>query len=240
MSGADMNCLAYRRALLALAEESAPMQAHRAQCLQCAAFLADHRAMELDLRRALEVPVPPGLEARLVERVFTADGSERIELPDPRRRRWLLGAAAAGIAGALGFGAYRWTERNDPLALACIQWVIKEEAKSIMMGAMPPEEATRVLADTLPLERIERLGKVRHIAPCPFNDGTAYHVVLSVGDDKVTLLVIPDGRAARRTRATHEGIFAAVVPLARGSVGIVANDRAVVASVVGKIAAAAS
>lgn len=236
MSSVDMNCLAYRRALLATAEESTPMRAHRVRCQRCAGFFADHRAMEDDLRRALEVPVPSGLETRLVEHVFTAD---RIGRPDPQRRRWVLGVAA-GMAGLLAVGAYRWTERDDPLALACIQWVIKEEAKSIMMGAMPHDEAVRALAGTLPLERIERVGKVRHIAPCPFNDSTAYHVVMSVGEDKVTLLVIPDGAAARRARATHEGIFAAVVPLAKGSVGIVANDKTIVTRVAGEIAVAAA
>jgi hypothetical protein len=132
-------------------------------------------------------------------------------------------------------GAYAWLSRDDPLALACIQFVIKDEAKSIMMGAMPREQAARVLADSLPPERLERIGQIRHIAPCPFNGSTAYHVVLAVPQGTVTLLIMPDARLATRRRAIHEGLYAAVIGLHRGSVGIIGADRDVVDSVAGAL-----
>jgi hypothetical protein len=121
------------------------------------------------------------------------------------------------------------------MALACIQFVMKDEAKSIMMGAMPRAEAERMLADSLPLERIERVGSIRHIAPCPFGGGTAYHVILMVPQDKVTLLVMPDTSMPARARATHDGMYASVVPLRKGSVGIVGTNAAVVDSVAGAL-----
>ncbi|MFN0303451.1 MAG: DUF3379 family protein [Burkholderiales bacterium] len=228
-----MNCLDYRRALLAEGDETQSMQAHRLHCTQCKAFFADHRAMERDLRRALEVPVPAGLESRLVDRVF---GVSVEELPNPHRRRWMIGAAATAISAIAG-GAYFLAEPDDPLALACIQWVIKEEAKSIMMGAMPREESIRVLHSVVPLERIEQIGQVRHIAPCPFNDGTAYHVVLSRGADKVTLLVMPDSASGSGARALHEGMFARVIPIGSGRVGVIGTTKASVASVAAQLRA---
>ncbi|MGQ0545111.1 MAG: hypothetical protein ACT4P3_07235, partial [Betaproteobacteria bacterium] len=136
---------------------------------------------------------------------------------------------------AAGGGGYLWLLRDDSLALACIQFVMKDEAKSIMMGAMPRDEARAVLAGTLPLERIERVGQVRHVGPCPFNGQTAYHVVLAVPQGKVTLLVMPETSLKSRQAANYEGLYASVVGLARGSVGIIGTDIGVVDSVAGAL-----
>jgi hypothetical protein len=216
-----MNCLDYRRALLADGRESDEMKLHRQQCAGCAQSLVEHESFEGELRRALEVPAPRGLEERLVSSYAG------------RRRRFL---AAAGIAAlGAGFGAYAWFNHDDPLALACIQFVMKDEAKSIMMGAMPRAEAERALAGSLAFERLEKIGQVKHVGPCPFNGGTAYHVVLIVPQGKVTLLVMPGTRLTVGRRALHEGLYASVVGLRRGSVGIVGSDRDVVDSVAGAL-----
>jgi hypothetical protein len=216
-----MNCLDYRRQLLAGTGESEAMRVHRLQCAGCAAEWAQHGAFEDALRAALEVPVPQGF----AERMARAQAL--------RRRRFL--AAAAGTLLAAGVGGYAWLARQDPLAMACIDFVMKEEAKAIMMGAMPRADAEVALAGTLPLARIEAVGRVRHVGPCPFNGQTAYHLVLAVPQGKVTLLVMPQTRLAGRRHAQKEGMHAAVVALRRGSVGIVGSDDAVVQSVAGAL-----
>ena len=71
----------------------------------------------------------------------------------------------------------------------------------------------------------------------PFGESTAYHVILMVPQDKVTLLVMPDTSIPSRTRATHDGMYASVVPLRKGSVGIVGASAAVVDSVAGALKA---
>ncbi len=227
-----MNCIEYRRELSAGAGESEAMRAHRLGCAACGALFAGHAGFERELRGALEVPVPGGLEERLLDRI----AQPRPAAPPFIRRRAFLVAAAAGL-GAAAVGVGLWLDRDDPLALACILFVIKEEEKSIRMGAMPRDEAARVLAGSLPLERIEALGQVRHIGPCEFNGGTAYHVVLALPEDRVTLLVMPHARLSSRLQAASDGLFAAVVPLPEGSVGIVGSRREVVASIAGALAA---
>jgi hypothetical protein len=215
-----MSCLDYRRVLGAGEAETAEMKAHRLQCCACAAQWREHAELERELRGGLAVEVPPGLEERLRNAIVLS------------RRRFL---AAAGVAAAAaGIGAYAWLLRDAPLALACIDFVMKEEAKSIMMGAMPRADAEAELAATLPLARIERIGQVKHIGPCPFYGGTAYHVVLSVPQGKVTLLVMPDARVAGE-QASHDGMHARVVALRKGSVGVVGSDREVVNSVAGAL-----
>lgn len=222
-----MNCLDYRRALLSGTDETENMRAHRIGCASCIETHKEHLAFEGELRRAMEVPVPEGIAGRLARQAMRPARADR--------RRFL--AAAAAVAGAVGLGLYAWRGRDDPMAMACIDFVMKDEAKSIMMGAMPRDEARRVLADSLPVERLDRIGKVMHIGPCPFQGGTAYHVVLMVPQDKVTLLVMPDTPMPARARASHDGMYASVVPLRKGSVGIVGANAAVVDSVAGALQA---
>ena len=230
-----MNCLDYRRVLLSGIGESDAMRAHRLECVSCAELLKEHAAFEDRLRGALEVPVPAGLADRILETVPASGDAVTRRTGFGERRRFL--AAAAAALGAIGIGLYAWRGRDDPMAMACIQFVMKDEAKSIMMGAMPRAEAARVLASSVPLERLEQIGQIRHIAPCPFGEGTAYHVILMVPQDKVTLLVMPDTYMPARTRATHDGMYASVIPLRRGSVGIVGANAAVVDSVASAIRA---
>jgi len=216
-----MNCLDYRRSLAAGDAETAGMKAHRLQCSACTALWREHAEFERELRAGLEVEVPPGFEQRLGNAVVFS------------RRRFL---AAAGVAAAAaGVGAYVWLGRDGPIALACIEFVMKEEAKSIMMGAMPREAAEAALAGTLPLARIERIGQVKHVGPCPFNGANAYHVVLSVPQGKVTLLVMPEGTVSATQRADHDGLYASVVALRKGTLGVIGTDSAVVNSVAGAL-----
>lgn len=228
-----MNCLDYRRALLSGGSESDVMREHRLHCVSCSETHKEHLAFEDEVRRALEVPVPADLEGRLAESVRQLGRTKPTARMD--RRRFLAAASVAAVAAGAGF--YLWRGRDDPMAMASIEFVMKEEAKSIMMGSMPREEAARMLADSLPLERIERIGQIRHIAPCPFGGGTAYNVILMVPQDKVSLLVMPDTTVAARGRASYDGMYASVVPLRKGSVGIVGANAAVVESVVGAILA---
>ena len=217
-----MNCLDYRRILLAGEGETPDMKAHRLQCAACAELAREHEQFERELKEGLEVPVPPAFEASLARAVVG-------------RRRRFLAAAAVAVVAAGGGGAFLALRREDSLALACIQFVMMEEAKSIMMGAMPRAEAAAALAGTLPLERIERVGQVRHVGPCPFNGATAYHVVLAVPQGKVTLLVMPDSTLKTRQTASYDGLYASVIGLAKGSVGIIGSDSGVVESVAGAL-----
>jgi hypothetical protein len=216
-----MNCLDYRRQLLAGEGESDAMRVHRLQCAGCAAVYQEHAAFEDALREGLQVPAPAGFGEHMARAQVT------------RRRRFL--AAAATLVAAAGAGSYAWLARQDPLALACIDFVMKEEAKSIMMGAMPMTEARAALAFTLPLERIEGVGQVRHVGPCPFNGRNAYHLVLAVPQGKVTLLVMPGFPVQGKRRAVKEGMTSMLVAAGDGSVGVIGTDAAVVESVAGAL-----
>lgn len=218
-----MNCLDFRRTLLAGEAESTGMKAHRLQCIACAELSREQALFERELKDALQVALPEGYESR-IERVVVG-----------QRRRFLAAAAVAVLS--VGAGSYAWLGREDPLALACIEFVLKDEAKSIMMGPMPRDEAESALAGTLPYERLERVGQVRHIGPCPFNGMMAYHAVLAVPQGKVTLLIMPQARLSAPRHASQHGLYAQVVPLEGGSVGVIGASEALVASVAGALLA---
>jgi predicted transcriptional regulator len=78
---------------------------------------------------------------------------------------------------------------------------------------------------------MERIGQVKHVRPCPFNGQTVIHVVLVVPQGKLTVLVMPALRMEGRRRAAKEGMYAAVVALQNGSVGVIGTDADVVESV---------
>jgi Protein of unknown function (DUF3379) len=216
-----MNCLDYRRQLLSGSGESDAMRVHRLQCAGCTAEWQEHAPFEGALREALEVPVPAGFAERMARAQVL------------RRRRFL--AAAATVVAAAGAGGYAWLSRPDPVALACIDFVMKEESKAIMMGGMPRDAAAAALEDTLPLSHLERMGQVKHVGPCPFNGATAYLVILDVPQGKLSLLVMPSSKRAGMGHAAKEGMSAAVMPMHGGSVGIVGADSALVASVAGAL-----
>ena len=226
-----MNCLDFRRVLSTGEEETGAMRVHRLGCVSCADLFQEQAAFDGEVRRALEVPVPQEFAGRMLDTVHAA-GSAAPGWNAGRRR--FLAAAAMGV-GAIGIGLYVRYSRDDPMAMACIQFVMMEEAKSIMMGAMSRDQASAALAASLPLERLDRIGKVMHVGPCPFQGSTAYHVVLMVPQDKVTLLVMPDSNQPARGYARHDGMYASVVPLRRGSVGIVGSSASVVESVAGAL-----
>jgi hypothetical protein len=214
-----MNCLDYRRVLASGESEQRPMKEHRLQCPPCAAVFAENAQFERELRRAVEVSVPPQVEQRLATAMVS------------QRRRFLAAAAVGALA--IGAGGYAWLGRPDAIALDCIEFVLMQEAQSILKGSMARPEAEKALAATLPLARIERIGEVRHVGPCPFNGQTAYHVIVEVPQGKVTLLVMPEGSAAGRAR--REGLYASVVPLPSGSIGVIGANPPVVDSVAGAL-----
>jgi hypothetical protein len=216
-----MNCLDFRRVLLAGEAESRPIKEHRLQCRSCSGLFTEHAELERELRRGLEIPVPPQLEERLIA-------------PLVLRRRRFLAAAAVGVL-TISAGGYSWMRRADPLALACIDFVLLEEAKSILKGSMTRVDAEEALAPTLPLAHIDRIGEVRHVGPCPFNGQNAYHVVVEVPQGKVTLLVMPEGSIGAPGRANREGLYSTVVPLRTGSVGVIGANAGVVDSVAGAL-----
>ena len=207
-----MNCLEFRRAALAdprrLGAEAA---VHCAQCPTCKEFLAQSLELETRLAAALRVPLPEGLRARLLERTAAA-----------RRRPWL--ALAASLLAALGIALALGWPRNDAVALAGIDFVVFEEAQSIVDAKPTDARELAAVAYKMGLSLPEQLGEIRYICVYAFAGTAAHHVLLKSPLGKVTLLLIPERPLASRGRASAYGLEAVIVPARAGSFALIGDS----------------
>ena len=216
-----MNCLDLRRAVMIdpLRLDTEALK-HAERCETCREFLAGAVDLEAQLDAALKVSVPHGLKERVM----------RAAIAEPLLSRRY--AIAAGLALAAGAGtALLWT-RNDPLALAGIDFVVFEEAQAIL-DAKPVDLADlHRAAVEVGIKLPAQLGELRYVGTCPFGGATAHHVVLKTAYGKATLLLLPGRtRAARGVAAAH-GLEAVVAPAIGGSVAIIADSSRGIARIV--------
>lgn len=207
-----MNCLEFRRAALVDPRRlDCEVARHAESCAPCREFLAHGLETEAHLARMLRIPVPQGLRARLLERKA------------PRRPvRWLALAASLLLAAAVGF--FAGTQRNDPMALAGIDFVMYEEAQSIA-DAKPTDWNVLVrVAAEMGVSLPEQLGEMRYVCIYPFVAGAAHHLLVKTPQGKITLLLIPDRPAAARLAGAAHGLEAVVLPAAKGSVIIIGDS----------------
>jgi hypothetical protein len=121
--------------------------------------------------------------------------------------------------------------RNDPLALAGINFVVFEEAQAIL-DAKPADPADlRRAAVDVGVKLPGQLGELRYIGTCPFGGAIAHHVVLKTAYGKATLLLLPGRTLAVRAVAVAHGLEAVVAPVAGGSVAIIGDSARSVARI---------
>lgn len=208
-----MNCLEFRRAVLLdpnrLDTESL---VHAEHCDACREFLGQARELEAQLENALQIPLPHGLEERAV----------RHALESPRISRRQALAAGLALAAAAGVGVM-W-KRDDPLALAGIDFVVFEEAQAILDAKPADPAALRRAAVRTGVTLPAQLGELRYVGTCPFAGTIAHHVVLKTAFGKATLLLLPDRPLGSRAVASARGLEAAITPANGGSVAIIADS----------------
>lgn len=185
---------------------------HAEHCETCREFLSQAREMETELEAMLDVPVPQELRARVFAEAVAG----------PRRsRRYAL---AAGVALGLAAGTGLLWKRDDPIALAGIEFVIFEEAQAIL-DAKPADPATlNRVVQKLRVMKPSHFGEAVYLGTCPFRGGMAHHVVVKTAHGKVTLLLMPDRGRVERGAATARGLEAVIAPAKGGSVAIIADS----------------
>jgi len=164
--------------------------AHAERYDRAAAALHDAEAVVARTPAPLPVATPPD------PRPATGPGT------GPSRRRWLGGAIAAVLAGAIGLGA--WQGRSDPYIVATTageQWIVDlGDGSSIVLAGASQVRLDHRAPRVATVERGEALFRVRHDSARPFQ--------VQVGDLALTDLgtVFDVQRLGRRTRvAVAEG-----------------------------------
>ncbi len=156
--------------------------------------------------------LPENLHARILER--TAAARSRV------RRLALAASVVVAVAIALTIG---WT-RNDELALAGIDFVVFEEAQSIVDATPTDWNVLARVAREMGVSLPERLGEMNYVCLYPFSAGAAHHLLVKTPLGKLTLLLIPGRALASRAAGAAYGLNAAVLPAAKGTIVIVGDS----------------
>jgi hypothetical protein len=209
-----MNCLEFRReALVSPNDIGNEAQTHEMACANCAEFAEQLRMMDAQMEKALRVPTPVALQDRVIEATVAG--------PAAMRRRLLAFAASALATAGVSTAAY-WMNRDDPLALAGIRFVIDEEANAILNAKQPDANSLERVAAQMHVMLPAQLGDVRYIGTCPFEGTVAHHVVAITPYGKVTLLLLPDKAIKGKLSASTRGLHARVVPAKMGCLAVIA------------------
>jgi len=219
------HCLAFRRAKLADPYRlPADAQAHLAGCPLCQAFARRIDAHEHRIARALDVPVPEGLEDRLL-----------LGLRGRRHWPWRSLAVAASVVLSIGIGlaGLKLREPYDPARFA-IEHVM-HEPESFAVARLADEEEFRAVLAHFGGELMQPLGRVRYMKLCPGPEGTGWHVVLDTGRGLVTLFLIPSAKLRQPSEKTMKGYVAMVQPGGRGYYAVVAQSEPAVAAFMGQM-----
>lgn len=215
-----MNCLELRRAALVDPRRlSLAALAHARNCNACRGFLAQALDFESQLEAELRIPVP---------RHIDEPGRYHLGLMRTGRLRALAASLAAAIAVAAG--ALVWP-RDDPLALAGIDFVVFEEAQTIVDAKNVDPGVFDRAAVRLDISLPAQLGELRYVCARPFGGGIAYHAVLKTAFGKATLLLLPGRENAARASASARGLQAVVAPATGGSVAIIADSSRSIARI---------
>lgn len=214
-----MNCLDFRRRLLTdpLAGD-ADLQAHEAECPDCAPFAREVRAQEIGLRGLFDEIVPP---AGMAERIQLA---ARFERRSTLQRRWWLGAAATLMLAVGGSMLSLWTtslERGHATLAQSVLYHIDDEASHLHTAQPLSSERVRGVFARFGAELAEEIGPVHFAAECLMRERNGVHLVMPGRMGPITVFFMP-GEQTDKALALQSERFAGVIePTQWGSIAVV-------------------
>jgi hypothetical protein len=135
-----------------------------------------------------------------------------------------LGAAAATVVIAIGgFVAFNLAARTDPLARVVIAHVVSEPGFEHLRDNVQHAAVARVFSRYG--GRLEgSLGQVHHLGNCVIDGVVVQHLFVQTPAGDAALILVPGN--PREARPHTQGEYTAILlPLKRGSLGIVTRSR---------------
>jgi hypothetical protein len=149
------------------AEDAAALDRHRYTCPDCQILLRMEEKLDAPLLKAMSaIPVPPGLKAKIFDRLATERGAVL------RRRLWYVAASAASII--LAVGLLTWNPERKP----------KVDLAQLVMQGDQLVENPKVAAETWLASQ-----GIRYEPPLPFNPQLlSFHGMVVVQGKQVPML----------------------------------------------------
>jgi len=219
-----MNLAEFKRRLLTDPSDRSPeMREARDRGDEFAEAAADSDHFEHALKRALDVPTPPGLADRIILRQ-SLEGEKRT-------MRWVQwGAIAAALAIAVGVTLVLLNPATSTADLQRhIVWHWKHDGPQVVAASMEgreePEHVQEVLAELGAQLSPQLLSEVRLGKFCPTPDGKGAHLILDGPGGPVTVYYMPNTRLAESPvrLAIGDGLESYAINLERGSVAVLAE-----------------
>ena len=202
-----ITCLEFRRHVGAEPfAADGELQAHRLGCPACARYQDELRAMDADIRRALEVSAAPRQPA----------ANPR---PAARPARFLAIAAslAAGIAVATVV-LVAWP--RAAIAREVVAHVMHEPEASAPGAPLSAAAVDEVLRPA-GLRLGPAAGEVSFAMRCVFDGRVVPHLVVRTPEGPVTLFVLSHRSVSKPLRFDEQGFSGVVLPAPRGAIAVV-------------------
>lgn len=212
-----MNCLDFRRQLNVDPQTAAAdFTRHRQDCTRCAEALEHALAFEGDLRHALHVAVP----LQLADSILLAQATSEQRLRVRRRRGGALLALAAALLLAIGIGVH--TEAS-PLATLAVQHLNKEAFILPMTQPIADDEVRKAFAESgINLPSVP--DGISFVYCCPVGPYHSVHLVMPQREGPMTVLYLTEDAVKAREEVSKDGWRVRSVPLAHGTLVLLAHD----------------
>ena len=213
-----MNCLEFRRELLIDPQSiAADLQRHARECPRCAEAQARALAFEASLQTALAVPAP----AQLAESILLRHATEQQRSRQRVRRGGAVLGLAAAVALTFGIGMRL---QAQPLAEISVAHLQREAFVLSMTKPVAEAQIRKAFAD-LGVKDVGALpADVSFVACCPVGRYSSVHLLMPRSNGPVTVLYLTDDHAEARREFVRDGWLGRSVPLAHGTLVLLAHD----------------
>lgn len=221
-----MDCLEVRRQLgCEPARVEDALQQHLADCAECAAAADEAQAFERRLDAALAVPLPDGLAARILAAQQAQPVASGGRL---RRGAWLSFAAAAALLLAVGIVLQRQRAGATGLPDLVAAHVSgpHEHAALALTTPVAPAEVVQAFADRGVTLAAAPPADVAYVSECPIGRWKSVHMVMPQAGGPVSVVYVVDHRVGAQAAFHRGGLDGREVPLAGGTLVLVARDDA--------------
>jgi len=213
-----MNCLEFRRQCrIDPACQAHDYLAHKKGCRACAADAVRQAGLELQLRQAVQVPVPAGLAANILLR----QSMRNVTSLRPWRPVTLALAASVLLALIVTLGVLRQGSEMpmDHEIIAYVNTHVHPVASATAQTVSMPE--LNGMLQEFGMHAAVVPGEITMAERCIIRKRPGMHLVLQGKMGPVDVLVMPDEKVDKKMMLNSEGKHGMVVPCPRGSMAIV-------------------
>ncbi len=214
------NCTHARRALLSdpghIADD---IQQHLQACHRCTQFAHELSCLDTDIQTGLNIKVPD----KLADRILLAKGVRQSRHSN-RLGVWLKGVAASAALLMTSIGSYLYL--SAPLLVEEIALAhVRDELHHLIDKDNIELAQLNNLLEPLNIRMRNTSHTINYAGSCKIHGSAGVHVVLQGERAPVTLLFMPGEHIKARKTIEDNSFKGVVLPLAQGSLAIVADKQ---------------